>query len=93
MGQWWELAVSHRFYRTVSPNFIRSANRPRLLFILVLLVETESAEKITFVIEPADKNLNPTTETELLVVYMQPCSPPPLRFLKATPLGRIRDEV
>ena len=39
----------------VSQNFVISANRSALLLILVPLVETESAENLTFVIEPADK--------------------------------------
>ena len=46
-----------RFYRTVSRNRIRSANRPALLFILVTLVEVQPAENITFVMEPADKKI------------------------------------
>ena len=29
--QWWDSAGSHRFYRTVSRNFMRSANRLALL--------------------------------------------------------------
>ena len=54
-NQWWDLAGSHRFYRTVSGNFIRTANRLALLLILVPIVETELADNITSVIEPADE--------------------------------------
>ena len=49
------------FYIIVPQNFIRSANRPALLFILVPLVETEPAENITLVVEPPEKKFNPTT--------------------------------
>ena len=37
--------------------FYRSANWLALLFVLVLLVETEPAENISFVIESADKKI------------------------------------
>ena len=47
-----------RFYRTVSQNIVRSANRPALLFILGPLVETEPAENLTFVMEPEKKIKN-----------------------------------
>ena len=50
-----------QFYRTVTWNLVRSAKRPALLFILVLLLETKPAKNIAFVIEPADKKMNPTT--------------------------------
>ena len=50
-----------QFYRIVSRNFTRSVNWPALLFILVPLVETELAENITLVMEPPEKNFNPTT--------------------------------
>ena len=53
--QWWYSDGSHRFYGTVSLNYIISVQRPTLLFILVPLVEAEPAENITFVIEPADQ--------------------------------------
>ena len=43
------------FYRIVSRNFTRSANRPALLFIFVPLVETEPAEKITLALELPEK--------------------------------------
>ena len=45
-SQWWDLAGSHRFYRTVSGNFIGAANRLALLHILVPLVETELADNV-----------------------------------------------
>ena len=45
-NQWWDSAGSHRFYRTVSGNFIRTANRLALLLILVSLVETELDDNI-----------------------------------------------
>ena len=44
--QWWDSAGSHRFYRTVSGNFITTANRLALLLIVVPLVETELADNI-----------------------------------------------
>ena len=51
-----------RRIQPVAQNFLRSANRPALLFTLVpLLVETEPAENITFVIEQSHKKLNPNT--------------------------------
>ena len=37
--------------------FYRSANWLALLFVLVLLVETEPAENISFVMQPADKKI------------------------------------
>ena len=40
------------FYRIISQNFTRSANRPALLFILVPLVETEPTENTALVMEP-----------------------------------------
>ena len=50
------------FYIIVSQNFTRSANRPALVYIiLVPLVETEPAENITLVMEPPEKKFNPTT--------------------------------
>ena len=52
-------------YIIVSQNFTRSANRPALLHIpviLVPLVETEPAKNITSVMElPEKKKFNPTT--------------------------------
>ena len=57
-NQRWDSAGSHRFYRTVSGNVIRTAKRLALLLILVALVETELADNthsITSVIEPADE--------------------------------------
>ena len=53
-SQWWDSAGLQRFYGAVSWNFIRSANRPALLFMLVQLVR---AEDINLVIEPADKKV------------------------------------
>ena len=40
---------------TVLPSFSRSANRPILLFMLVLFVEIKPAENTIYVIQPADK--------------------------------------
>ena len=45
-NQWRDSAGSHRFYRTVSGNFIITANRLALPLILVLLAETELADNI-----------------------------------------------
>ena len=44
--QWWDSAGLHRFCRTVSGNFIKTANRLALLLVLVPLVETELADNI-----------------------------------------------
>ena len=44
--QWWDSSGSYRFYRTVSGNFTRTANRLAWLLILVPLVETELADNI-----------------------------------------------
>ena len=45
------------FYRIVSQNFTRLANRPALLFILEPLVETEPPKTITMVMEPPEKKI------------------------------------
>ena len=45
------------FYMIVPQNFTRAANRPALLFILVPLVETETAENIILVMEPPEKKI------------------------------------
>ena len=51
------VVVFSRFYRIVSRNFTKSANRPALLFTLVPSDETEPADNITLAMEPSEKKL------------------------------------
>ena len=70
-SQWRASAGLQRFHKTVSQNFVGSANRSALLFILVPLVETKQAEITTFAMEPADQLIGLSTNEKIMLAILR----------------------